>query len=167
MLETPVTEAVQPVEATTPAVPEPTIVPEPYIPEQPIHIPQQFRSRVRPKTESLSRWEQGQRDAKEAQEILGENFVDGMFTFPTTGIRVPIRELPEASYQRFILDVETMPPPIPPMKEIEGKKGRRSLLQTIAIKTTRMIVLYTIAIQLVLRISACQKCPSTLLTKAL
>ena len=85
-------------------------------------VPRQRRDR------SLSRREQQKKDAKEAEEILTQYYINGVYTFPTSGTRVEVTELNESSWQRFfIFGEEPIPPPLPPMIKIKDRRGRDML----------------------------------------
>lgn len=101
-----VVEAVQ--QTPQPAVRPPTVIPMPV------------RSR-----EKLSAKERGKRDAEEAEEILDNYFDGSVYTFPTTGVKVPVQFVPEAAYQRMFFQGELPPLPDPHRKEIDGKKGKK------------------------------------------
>ena len=74
--------------------------------------------------ERLTPTERAKRDAEEAEKIVSQYYADGIYTFPTSGFKVQIRELPEAAYQRFFFSGEPMPPPEPPLKKIKNDRGR-------------------------------------------
>ena len=88
-----------------------------------VSAPQSIQPRER-----LSTKERNKRDAEEAERILSQHYAEGIYTFPGTGVRVGIREIPEAAYQRFFMDENIPPLPNPPNKKVKGKRGKDVLV---------------------------------------
>ena len=79
-------------------------------------------------TPILSREERAKRDKEEAEKIVAEHYKEGFFTFPTAKKVVEIRDLPEASYQRFFFNKAPIDPPVAPKKKMRGKRGKDTLV---------------------------------------
>ena len=73
---------------------------------------------------SLPEKERAKLDKEEARQIVDRYFVNGIFTFPTTKVKVPVRDVPEAAFQQFFLDTPPIPPPLPPHKTMKNRRGK-------------------------------------------
>ena len=72
----------------------------------------------------LSDKERAKLEKEEAQQIVADNFVNGIFTFPTTKVKVPVRAVPEAAFQQFFFGTSPIPPPLPPHKTMKNRRGK-------------------------------------------
>ena len=73
---------------------------------------------------SLTEKERAKLDKEEAQQIVDRYFVNGIFTFPTTKVKVPVRAVPEAAFQQFFFGTSPIPPPLPPHKTMKNRRGK-------------------------------------------